>query len=346
VTCGLKIESHKSKIRFAKFAASAGIYAGFALCLYQPHFKKFSPLQYLVVVNVCLAALGCFVLSRRWVASFIGSFFAGAIYGFGPFGLWLSGYHPTVSLLVASIPWLFCPAALCSKRKWRKISAPLSALPFLAIVLAFQVSTYCRLFPIPIHTKLQLVDLAGLLAPLVALERTMPLVSFYHIPVAALLLGFFMLLKARRFGILLILAAGVTLALCGPFFNISPILWLTIPVLCCSVLIGAGMQGFALASYADRKWVLITAVIMAALALISLLLATKYYDIFAGLGSKYARLFMQTAKIYLLGAIAVSMIFFLARAKLRLVALRWAIICSAIAVDIFLGARFIVDRLL
>ena len=343
---GFKIDSHKSKITFAKFTASAGIYAGFAIYLYQPHFKNFGPLQYLVVVNVCLAAVGCFVLSRRWVPSFAGSFFAGAIYGFGPFGLWLSGFHPSVGLLAASIPWLLCPAALCSKRKWLWISAPLSALPFLAIWLAFQISFQYRLFPIPIHTKLHLAALAGLLAPLVALERTTPLVGFYHVPIAALILGLSMLLKARRFGVIAIFAIGTTLAFCDPFFNISPIIWLTIPVLCCSILIGAGIQGFALAGYADRKWVLITTGIMAVLAIITLLLAIKYHNIFAGLGSKYARLLTQTAKMYILGAITTAVIFFMARAKLRLTGLRLVILSLAISVDVLFCSSFIAYRIL
>ena len=342
----MKIESHKSKIKFVKFSAAAGIYASLALCLYQPHFKNFHSLQYLLIVNVCLAALGCFLLSRRWVASFVGSFFAGAIYGFGPFGLWLSGYHPTVGLLAAAIPWLLCPATLCSKRKWRWVCAPLSALPFLAILLAFQVSAHYRLFPIPIHTRLHLADLAGLLAPLVALERTMPLVSFYHVPIAALVMGFSMLLRARRFGIMIIFAVGTILAFCSPFFNISPILWLTIPVLCCSILIGMGMQGLVLAGFSDRKWVLTTTVIMAALAIIALLLATKYYDMFAGLGAKYARLLVQTAKMHILGAISTSVIFFMARAKLRLAFLRWVILSLAMAVDLLFCASFITYRVL
>ncbi|MHC4109978.1 MAG: hypothetical protein ACYSUY_02825 [Planctomycetota bacterium] len=339
-------ESHKSRIRLARLAAAAGIYAGLALFLYQPHFKKLDSLQYLVIISTYLAALGCFVLSRRWVGSFIGSFFAGAVYGFGPFSLWLSSFHPSVGLLAASIPWLLCPAALCSKRKWWWISAPLSTLPFLAIWLAFQVSVQYRLFPIPIHTKLHLVDLAGLLAPLVALERMMPLVGFYHVPIAALILGSSMLLKARRFGIMAIFAVGTILAFCGPFFNISPILWLTIPVLCCSVVIGAGLQGFALVGHADRKWVLITTGIMAALAIITLLLAIKYQNIFAGFGAKYARLLTQTAKLYILGAITTSVIFFMARAKLRLTAPRWIILSLAVAVDILFCASFIAYRIL
>lgn len=321
------------------------MYASLALFLYLPHFKKFDSLQYIVIINTYMAALGCFVLSRRWVGSFTGSFFAGVVYGFGPFSLWLSGYHPAVSLLVAAIPWLLCPAVFFPKRKlW--ISIPLSTLPFLAILLAFQAAAHYRLFPIPIHTRLNAAELAGLFAPLVALERSMPLVGFYHVPLAALLLGLSMLLKARRVSILLILAAGVILAFLGPFFNISPILWLTIPVLCCSVVIGEGLQGFALAGYADRKWLLITSGIMAALAITAMLLATKYDNSFAGFGTKYARLLMQTAKLYLLGAIATGIIFFMARAKLRLTVLRLVILSLAMAVDILFCASFITYRIL
>jgi len=50
--------------------------------------------------------------------------------------------------------------------------------------------------------------------------------------------------------------------------------------------------------------------------------------------------------MYILGAIATAIIFFIARAKLRITAVRWAILGVAAAVDIFLGARFIVDKIL
>jgi len=322
------------------------MYASFAVYLYQPHFKHFNRLQHLLIVNVCLASLGCFVLSRRWVSAFWGSFFAGALYGFGPFALGLAAYHPTAGFLAATIPWLFCPAAFGPKARWRWISRPLSALPFLAILLFFQISTYYRLFAIPTQLKLRLADLAGVLAPCVIAERSLTLVGVYQVPIAALVMGFSMLLAARRFGIMAIFAVGVILAFCGPFFNVSPIIWLTIPVLCCSVLIGAGMQGLASAGFSDRRWVLLTAVIMGILAIVTLLLATKYFQTFLGLGSRYAKLLTETAWMYILGAITVAIIFFMARAKLRIAPLRWVILCSATAVDIFLGARFIVDKIL
>jgi hypothetical protein len=334
--------------RLALFVSAAIIYAGFALYLYQPYLKYFNALEYLFVAGPCLASLGCFVLSRRWVASFWGSVFAGAIYGFGPFVLGLARFHPTAGLLAASIPWSFCPAGFASRVKRRWLSTPLSLLPFLAVVLFFQVSAHFRLFAVPIRTKMRLADLAGLLAPTVMAERgvtSVNLVGFYHIPIAALVMGFSMLLAARRFGIIAILIAGTALAYCDSFLNVSPIMWLSIPVLCCSVLMGAGMQALACAGSADRKWVLTVAGIMAALSVVTLLLATKYFQIVFGLGKGYARLFLSAAYMYILGVVALAIVFFIARAKLRLAALRWTVLCSAMSVDIFLGARFVVDKI-
>ena len=347
-----------------KLAAAAVTYAGFAVYLYQPYFENFNKLQHLLIVNACLASLGCFVLSRRWLATFAGSFFAGVIYGFGPFLLGLARFHPTAGFLAATVPWLFCPAAFgrapfcrfpfCKKMakwepgpkaNWRWISWLLSALPFLAILLFFQVSSHYRLFAIPIQARLHLADLTGLLAPLVMISRNLTPVGFYHIPIASLIMGFFMLLAARRFGVMMILTIGTILAFCGSFLSISPIIWLAIPVLCCSILVGAGMQGLVSAGSTDRVWVLVIAMIMATLSVVTLLLAAKYYQIFAGLGTSYAKLFLETAKMYILGATAATIIFFITRARLRIRWLRWVLLCSAMAIDTFLGARFIVDRI-
>lgn len=332
--------------KYSKFAAAMIIYAAFAVYLYQPYFENFDRFQYLLAANACLASLGCYALSRRWVAAFAGSLFAGAIYGFGPFFLGLGKFHPTAGSLIAAIPWLFCPAAFGAKGKRRWLSLPLSALPFLAILLFFQISPHYRLFSIPIQAKLHLADLAGLLAPLVAAERSMTLVGFYHIPIAAAIMGLSMLLAARRFNIMIIFCLGTILAFCDSFLNISPIIFLAIPVLCCSVLAGVGIQGFILAGYADRKWVLAAAIISGTLAIVTLLLASKYFQIFLGLADSYARLLVETAKMYILGAITAAIIFFMIRARLRGTFLRQALLCFSLAVDIFVGARFIVDRIL
>ena len=259
--------------------------------------------------------------------------------------LGLAKFHATAGLLAASVPWLFCPAAFCPKAKWQWLSRPLATLPFLVILAFFHISVQCRLFAIPTQAKLHLDDLAGLLAPLVMAKRGIRIVGFYHIPIASLIMGFLILLASRRLGIIIILVLGTILASCRSFLNVSPIIWLAVPVLCCSILIGAGMQGLVSVGWADRGWTLLPAVVSAALAILTLLLATKYFQMFLGLGAKYARLLVEAAKIYILGAIAVGIIFFMARAKLRLHWLRWLVLCSTTAGDVFLGARFIVDRI-
>jgi hypothetical protein len=330
------------------FGAAAAVYAGFAIYLYQPYFKHFTSLEYLVVLNSPMAALGCFLLSRRWVGTFWGSLFAGAVYGFGPLVLGFAKFHPTAGLLAAGMPWFFCPAAFCNRTKWRWMSLPLLALPFLGVLLFFQATVGCRLFAVSTQAKLHSADLAGLLAPLVAVtaKRSSTLLGFYHTPIAALVVGISMLLAARRFAIIIIFVIGTVLAACDSFLNISPVVWLTVPVLCCSVLIGMGTQGLASAGLADRKWVLLSTAVTGALAITTLLLATKYFQTFLGWCSGYAELFAEAGKMFLLGTIATGIIFFMARAKLRLTRLRLVILCSAMALDIFWGARFIVDRLL
>jgi hypothetical protein len=334
--------------KYTRFVIAAMIYASFAVYLYQPYFKGFDALRLrdLFVVNVCLGSLGCYVLSRRWMAGFGESFFAGAIYGFGPFILGLLKFHPAAGFLSAVIPWLFCPAAFGPKGRWRWLRIPLAGLPFLAIVFFFEVSAHYRLFAVPTQARLHSADLTGLLAPLVMAGRNTTLIGFYHIPIAALVMGFSMLIAARRLGVIVIFAIGTTLAFCESFFEVSPIIWLTIPMLCCSVLVGAGMQGLASAGFADRGWVLATAAIMGTLAIVTLLLATKYFQTFLGLGAGYAKLFTEAGKMYILGTIAVAIIFFMERAKLRMLRLREVFLCAAVAVDIFLGARFIIDKLL
>jgi len=322
------------------------MYAAFAGYLYQPYFKNFDRWQYLLVVNAPLASLGCYALSRRWMAGFGESFFAGVVYGFGPFTTGLAKFHPTAGLLAAAIPWLFCPAVFGFKTKWQWLRIPFAVLPFLAIMLFFQASAYYRLFPVSIQARLHPADLFGLLAPLITAQQNTTLIGFYHIPIAALIVGFSMLVIARRFGVIVIFAIGMTLAFCESFFEVGPIIWFTIPVLCCSVLIGEGMQGLICAGFADRRWVLAATAIMCTLAIVTLLLATKYFQTFLGLGAGYAKLLTEAGKMYVLGAIVAAIIFFMTRAKLRMRQLRQVVLYTAMAVDIFLGARFIVDKIL
>ncbi len=197
-------------------------------------------------------------------------------------------------------------------------------------------------------------DLVGFVAPLALISRSTALLGLYHVPMAALVLGLAMMWKARRYSIFVLLLTGFVLAFSKSFLHarqiawlgVSPILWLSIPLAWCAVLSGIGLHGLIDAGYADRKWILAAVIRLGTLAIVALLMAAKCFQVFLGLGDGYARLFVQAAMIYLLGALATGIIFLITHMNLRLHWLRWAILCTALAVDIFLGARYIVDRVL
>ncbi len=334
-----------------RYVTAAGIYIVFALYLFEPYLSPSNKLLYFWPVNIWLASMGCFILSRRWVAGFGGSFFAGIIYGFGPYMLGLIKFHPhpLAGLLVAAIPWLFYPAAFGLKDKWKWLSFILAVIPFLAIALFFYTASAMRLFPISTQAKLNASDLYSLLTPLVAAKLGTTLIGFYHIPLASLVMGLFMLVAARRYSIMTIIVSGIILTFWDSLnfrLGISPLIWLSIPALCFSVIIGAGFQGLSSTGFGDRKWILAAAIILGVLAIVTLLLATKYFQVFLSLADGYARLFVETAKIYLLGAVVLISCFFMSAGKLQLHHVREVLIGIAMSLDIFISARFIIDKLL
>ena len=331
--------------RLIKLAAAAVIYLVLAVYLYQPYWGRFNKLEYLVIFNSCFGGLGCFILSSRWVCGFWGCFFSGLLYGFGPFFLGFAGYHPAGGFLMGCLPWFFLPAVFGPRGKWRFLRIPLAALPFLVIVVFFQVSAYYRLFAIPTQDVTKFGDLWGLVAPLLMAERKMVVLGFYHVPIAALLIGFSMLFAARRYGIMLIFISGTVLAFCESFFGVSPVIWLSIPALCCSVLVGEGVAGLSYAGFSDRRWVLGAGVMMVVFSIMMLLFAVEYFQKFAGLGAGAGKLLVETAKMYALGAISVGIIFFISRGRRRFRWVRLGVLCIAMGVDVFLGARFVVDKI-
>ena len=79
---------HKNK--YVMFFGAALVYTSFSVYLYLPYLGKFQRFQNLLTINLIFAALGCFILSRRWICGFIESLLAGALYGFGTFTLSLA----------------------------------------------------------------------------------------------------------------------------------------------------------------------------------------------------------------------------------------------------------------
>jgi hypothetical protein len=342
--------------------AAAAVFVVFAVYLYQPYFERFQRWEWLLPVNVCAAALGCYVLSRRWVAGFGGSLLTGLVYGFGPYMLGLARYHPTAGLLAAAVPWLFVPSAYFGQRRGKWVGIPLLLLPFLVILLFFYLSASekYRLFAAPLQTELRPQDLAGFVAPLVMAglpDRTAVLLGVYHVPVAALILGLAMMWKARRYALFVVAVLGFALAFCSAmpglldardvaWIGVSPILWLSIPMTCCAAFSGIGLQGLIEAGYGDRKWILAAGVTLGVLAVVTLLMAVDCFQVALGLGAGYARLFVEAAKMYLLGAVAAAILFLMTRQKLRAHWLRCFVLGAALGTDIFLGARYLIDKIL
>jgi len=331
--------------KLSKLILAAGLYVLLAVILFQPHQPKLQRFKILLAINPPVAALGCYVLSRRWVGSFIGSLIGGAVYGFGPFMLHLAKFHPTAGTLAAVIPYLFWPAALLTRRRRRWLQGPLALLPFAAIVVFFQLATYARLFPVSTQARLRPADLASLLAPIVWAKRSFDttLLGVYHVPLAMLLIGLLMALMARRFGTLLVLAGSIALACAQPILQVSPVMWLSITMVIAAVVTSVGIGASISAGSADRKWLLAATVVLAVATIVSLFAATKCFQTFLGLGAPYARIFVEAAKMYLLGALAMAILLFMARTHLLAHPLRALVLLAAMGIDIYRSACVLTD---
>ena len=329
--------------------AACVIYIAVCLYLYHPYLPGPEPDRYIIImVNFVVGAVGCFVLSRRWIGAFLGSLFAGAVYGFSPLAFGLASYHPLAGVPLAFLPWLFCPAAFWQKyairhNRWvpasrfgpAAITTALCLMPFLAVIVYFLLCSNqpISVFPIPLE-KLHPANLAGLIAPL-AMKPHDFVLSVYHVPLPACLMGLCMAIASKRTGIMVIAGCAIVLAFSKPLFGQVPsVVWALIPMLVASILVGLGMEAFAWAGTADRQWVLFCA---AATAVITggclYLTATK------------GPLYRPAAVMHTLAIVMVCIVYFMERARLRLHALRWTLLSAAMGIDILLCSRYIIDSI-
>ena len=322
---------------------AAGIYLILTMCLYYPHLKYFAKDDYLFLMTSLFGALGCFVLSRRWISSFLGSLLSGAVYGFCPFSLSFCAYHSIAALPMAAIPWLFCMAAFFHRKTFKKKSLfdsagtiVLTLLPFLAIAIFFWVCAqpwWIRgpFFPIPKSQQLTLSHLSGIILPL----KTEPVFSFafYHVPLIMIVMGTFIYAAARRFSILLIVGLGFALAFFDTFTEVSPVIWGIIPILFCSILAGLGTQGLAWAGKADKNWILLAAII-------SLFMAGLTWICRSDSG-----ICMLANSMYMVCMAILVVIYFIARSSVRWHILRWVMLSIALSTDIILGAIYCFDNI-
>jgi hypothetical protein len=90
--------SKSGLMRMLHPVAAVVILSILAAYLYRPHWFQLGGMKLLLPLNSILAAMGCFVLARRWVSSFDASLLAAVVYGFGPFGLSFASYHPLAEI--------------------------------------------------------------------------------------------------------------------------------------------------------------------------------------------------------------------------------------------------------
>jgi hypothetical protein len=323
---------------------------GILACYFYPQQLNFAhKLQLLLPFNSIVAAFGCYILSRRWISGFVESVLAGALFGFGPYFFGMARFHPAAALPAALMPWCFLPAAYAAKFNKKWLSIPAGLLPFLTMIVFFSLTAKLRLFVAPLKITFSKYDLVGFFVPLLAAYKGFNLSGIYHVPLAGLIFGLFMLVKARRLCILLIIAVALTLAFYQPintYLQVCPLLWLSIPMLCGSIISGVGLQGIIFSSTTDRKWILYSVIITCSAAIASLLLATKLFQIFLSLGDRYAILVCKDAMYYIIGSAAVSIIYLINVTGVRLHWVRLVIITGAVGLDFLFTAGYIIGTIL
>ncbi len=328
-------------------AAACVIYIAVCLYLYHPYLSDPEPDRYIIMINSVVGAVGCFVLSRRWIGTFIGSLFAGGVYGFCPLAFGLASNHPLAGVPLAFLPWLFCPAAFWQKytaRHNRRIPASrfgpaaittaLCLIPFLAVIIYFLLCSKPPIGPVfPLRLeKLRPANLAGLIVPLAVKPHDF-VFSVYHVPLPACLMGLCMAIASKRTGIMVIAGCAIVLAFSKPLFNqVPPVVWTLVPMLVASILVGLGMEAFAWAGAADRQWVLFCGAATAVIAA-----GCLYLTITKG------PLYRLPTVMHTLAVVMVCIVYFMERARLRLHAVRWTLLAAAMGLDILLCSRYIID---
>jgi hypothetical protein len=300
--------------------------------------------------------MGVYVLGRRWIVSVPASLLSGAIYGFGPLALYVTRFHPLAGLLVAGIPWMFCPAAFF--RAWMRtqkgrsrtavagqwLQWPLLILPFGAIALAMGLLGRWHLFPVPLYGSSQGMDgWIGWVAPGPAAEHGKMPAGLYHVPWVGLATGAVMLIKARRWSILAVTGAAAVLAFLPPVLGTNPVIWLLVVTVWLAVVAGLGLEGLVLAGWADRTWLWIGLAVLAAMCAATLAWAAYQEPASAWSGDVPL---IHSFTMYGVGVAAMGLMLAAAQLKIRASTLRQAALYGAAGVDIVLSARLLTELLL
>ncbi len=320
------------------FPAAVIIYSAFAIGLFFSYIPKFSNMQLLLPAQTVIAAAGAFVLCRRWVLSFFASLAGGMVFGFGTFACSFLCYHPLAGLVYALVPWTFVPAvffyhwAKLDEKNTAILSGLLSLLPILFILCAYRFTSINYFYPIPLGTSLSFKALLGVIDPI----RVKPDIfapGFYHICAAGLLMGLAVVVRTKRIWTIIFFVIMIFAAFYKPMLNVPPVMWASIPVLFCSLIIASGLETIILAGEADGKWVIASAGLLLLLSVCNIFIAQQ------------TGRFPVSAGLYGIGVVAVMFVFFIAEANLAWHPLRMFILYSAVFLDILISTKHSIDMI-
>jgi len=323
--------------------AAVVLYGCFSIYLYLPSVGV-NNARVFCGFNAIAAAWGAYFLSKRWVNNWTPSLLTGAAYGFGPFALSFGAFHPLAGLSIVMVPWLLLPSVYWHRGKSPDairfcVRALLSLLPFAGIVLLFWLPAQQWAGPVflmQMDLALTANDFANLIFPLRS-SGGIVVFGLYHGALVFALMGIFVYIKLQRVTVLIPIAAGLVLAFWEPILQVSPIVWAAFPILFLSVLCGLGFQALSYAGKADTKWILFCAIAASVLAAFA-----------AGLGIRVVvvrRLFELTATLYALTAAALWILLALVRLNLRWPWFKWAVLTTAMIIDLIFSARYLADKL-
>jgi hypothetical protein len=271
------------------------------------------------------------------VLSFFASLAGGAVYGFGTYACSMLCYHPLAGMIYALIPWTFVPAVFfyrwtnLDSLNTKIISGLLVFLSVLFILAAYQFAARNYFYPIPVQTHLQPRSMLGIIDP-IGVKQDVFSPGFYHVSIAGLIIGFVMLVKTKRIGTIILLVLTLAAAFYKPILNVPPVVWASIPVMICALIIASGLEAIILAGAGDGKWLV---------AAIGILLLLSVVDVF--ITHEQPGVIPLSAALYGVGVVSVLCIYFIAESNLAWHLLRMFILYSAVFLDIFVSTKHNID---
>ncbi len=350
-----KFDSPQSQSRPEGVVQALVVYILFAAHLSWPHWLAWTWSERTLPVCWCAGAVGAFLLSRRWIRDWTGALFSGGLYSFGPLALYIAHFHEAGACIVAVIPWLLCPWAysfllMGRKRTWLKRVADvgLFALPFAFVAVLFRILAQYHLFVMPVHVgQLSRQECLGVAAPLVMVLHGDLFWGLYHVALGAVTLGALRVIRTQYWGLFLPIAGAFAWAILEPgsaVFEVCPLIWWLFPQVLMCIVVGLGIVRLVRGGRADRVWVLGSGLALTGVGVLMLLQSAHFFESFLWFGDPYARLFVTTGKLYVLGAVGFGLIHVLMRYNRRTFWWRAILVCVILGCDIVLCASYIVDR--